>query len=589
MREPRRSAILGWAMAIMGVALLLRGWVLHEGYFYWDDFILASRAAREAPWSADLLLASHDGHVMPLAFLVTWIVTAVSPLGWGVAAASVLLLQALALVAVLRMLVILVGWRPVLLVPLAWFALGPLTLPAMAWWSAALNALPLQAAMAWAVGDAVLYARTGRRRWLASSVVVLVLGLGFFEKAVVVPAVALAALLLWARITGASRGALRRTWPMWLAQGLVLVAWLPFYWLAGARDAVWDGLGSYPRFLGRAVADGVVPALVGGPWQWERWQPSTPWADPPLALVIVALAVVAGVIALAAWRRQHALLVLGAVVLYVAATLVPVAAVRGGNGTAIEIVLSLRYLADSAVVIAIAIALVLVAPPRDPRRAMPMMLRSVSLALAGAVLVAGSTWTTIAFSRSWSDSPARAYMEGIRASTATGRAEILEQEVPWAVLGPVAYPMNLASGFLVPLRDRIVVTDSVTELRMITDDGAIVPAEVWWNRRIQPGPVPDCGHRITYSAPRRVPLDGAMIEHGWTAQLNYFASGSGSAMIRFDDDRGREVLFPVEAGLNTVYVRLVGSGDTLVLRTMEPGLEMCVGTGPVGVAVHSGE
>ncbi len=573
----------------MAVALLLRGWGLHEGYFYWDDFVLASRASREAPWSADLLLASHDGHVMPLAFLVTWIVTSASPLGWGLAAASVLLLQAVVLLAVLRMLVILVGWRPVLLVPLAWFALGPLTLPAMAWWSAALNALPLQAAMAWVVGDAVLYARTGRRRWLVSSVAVLVVGLGFFEKAIVVPAVALAALLLWSRVTGAAPGMLRRTWPMWLAHGLVLVAWLPFYYLAGARDASWDGVASYPRFLARAVVDGVVPALVGGPWRWERWQPSTPWADPPLVLAVVALAVVAGGIVLVGRRKRHSLLVLGAAMLYVAVTLVPVAAVRGGSGTAIEIVLSLRYLADSAVVIAIAIALVLVAPCRDPRRVPPLMLRPVSLAVAGAVLVAGSTWTTIAFSHSWSDSPARSYMEGIRAATGAGTVELLEQEVPWTVLGPVSYPMNLASEFLAPLRDRIVVRDSVTDLRMITDEGAIVPAEVWWNRRILPGPVPDCGHRITDSAPRRVPLDGAMIEHGWTAQLNYFASGPGNATIRFDGEPAREVVFPVEPGLNTVHVRIVGGGDTLLLRTLDPGLEMCVGTGPVGVAVHAGE
>ncbi|MBD8506339.1 hypothetical protein HT102_07580 [Hoyosella sp. G463] len=581
--------MLGCALAIIATALLLRGWVLHEGYFYWDDFILASRAAREAPWSAELLLASHDGHVMPLAFLVTWIVTAASPLGWGLAAASVLVLQALALAAVLRMLIILVGWRPILLVPLAWFALGPLTLPAMAWWSAALNALPLQAAMAWVVGDAVLYARTGHRRWLASSVVVLLVGLGFFEKAIVVPAVALAALLLWSRATGAGPGALRRTWPMWLAQGLVLVAWLPFYYLAGARDASWDGLASYPRFLARAITDGVVPALVGGPWRWERWQPSTPWADPPVVLVVVAVAAVAGGVVLAARRRQSSLLVLGSAGLYVAATLVPVAAVRGGSGTAIEIVLSLRYLADSAVVIAIAMALVLVAPRRVAHRARPTLVVPVSLAVAGAVFLAGSAWTTIAFSRTWSDSPARAYMEGIRASTGEGTVEILEQEVPWAVLGPVAYPNNLASGFLAPLDDRIVVTDSVTDLRMLTDQGAVVPAEVWWNRRILPGPVPDCGHRITDSAPRRVPLDGAMVEHGWTVQLNYFASGAGSATIRFDGEPGREVVFPVEPGLDTVHVRVVGSGGTLLLRTLEPGLEMCVGTGPVGVAVHSGE
>lgn len=81
-----------------------------------------------------------------------------------------------------------------------------------------------------------------------------------------------------------------------------------------------------------------------------------------------------------------------------------------------------------------------------------------------------------------------------------------------------------------------------------------------------------------------LPLDGPLIDWEWTAQLNYFASAAGVVEVGLDrsDDT---VTVPVEAGLNQVFVRLYGAGEAIRVRTATPGLELCVGAGPVGSVV----
>src|SRR5699024_6483928 len=74
------------------------------------------------------------------------------------------LLQLLAGAALARLLWVLLRGRPVLLAPLLLASVVPLGLPAATWWAAAVNALPLSAAMAWAAASTVRLAETGRRR-----------------------------------------------------------------------------------------------------------------------------------------------------------------------------------------------------------------------------------------------------------------------------------------------------------------------------------------------------------------------------------------------------------------------------------------
>ncbi|MEU4315829.1 hypothetical protein [Nocardia sp. NPDC024068] len=603
--HPARTVIV---IALVGIAaqLVLRGLVLAHGYFYWDDLILAGRAGSLPLYAPELLLHEHDGHFMPLAFAVSWLVTAIAPLEWGAAAAVTLLMQAAASLAVLRLLLVLLGPRRTMLVPLLFYLFGPLTLPAFAWWSAALNALPLQFALAWVAADALRLDRTGARRYAVSGVLVSAVALLFFEKAVVVPFVAFAVVVLARYVDGRGpgfRAVLRRGSVLWAGAAVVLAGWAVAYYAVVGLTHGEGGSGDIASMLPRAAWAGVVTALLGGPWGWERWVPSAPWAVAPDWTVWAAWGLVLVAVVWTIRARRVVWPVWVAAAVYLPAVQIPVVLMRAGPNTVDELMMSLRYLADASVVLTAAGALLLrafaptgtgVAGPggeAEPARAAgapatwwrgPLPVAAVAVAVA---FVLSSLWSTYSFTRIWSESPTKTYVTNATAEFARwDGAPLLEQEVPWTVLNPTAYPDNEASRVLSPVTPPGAFAEATGHLRMITDTGEFAEARVWWNRGIEPGPDPGCGYRIAGGAPVRLALDGPMIAHEWTAQLNYFADRDGEIAVGFDS--GHKAAVPLRAGLNTVYVRIAGSGSALLVQSRTPGLQVCIGTGPVGVASH---
>src|ERR1700742_4975616 len=178
---PYRVALA--AAALIAAQLAIRAVLAFGGYFYWDDLILVGRAGTFHLLSASYLFDDHDGHVMPAAYLVAGVISRLAPLNWVGPAISLVVLQLLASLALLRTLQVILGWRPVLLLPLTFALFTPLSVPAFAWWAAALNSLPMLAAMAWVCGDAVLLVRTGNQRYVVTGLLVYFGGLLFFEKA----------------------------------------------------------------------------------------------------------------------------------------------------------------------------------------------------------------------------------------------------------------------------------------------------------------------------------------------------------------------------------------------------------------------
>ncbi|WP_328397514.1 hypothetical protein [Nocardia sp. NBC_00416] len=587
-------AIVGAAICLIVLQLGVRGWVTASSYFYWDDLILSGRAGALPLLSGELLLHDHDGHFMPLAFAVSWLVTAVAPLNWSVTAAVMLLGQLVVSLAVLRMLLVLLGRRRAILVPLAFYLFCPLTLPAFAWWSAALNALPLQFALAWVIADAVLLDRTGRRRYAVSGIVVTAVGLLFFEKAVVVPFVAFAVVLLRRYVAGrrpAPREVLRRGQELWAGAVAVLALWTVFYLAAAGISAGEGGSADLAHMLPRAAWAGVVTALLGGPWGWERWVPSAPWAVAPDWAVWAAWGLLAVVVVLTIRARRVVWPVWAAAVVYIPAVQIPVVLMRAGPNTVDELMMSLRYLADAAVVLTAAGALILLAFARGGAAGAGRGGRGIRwrgpipATVVVALFAVSSLWSTYTFTRTWSEGPTRTYVTTVESGFAHwDGSPLLEQEVPWSVLNPTAYPENEASRVLSSVAPPGAFAAATDRLRMITDSGEFVDARVWWNRGISPGPEPGCGHRIVGDLPIRVALDGPMIAHEWTAQLNYFADRDATITVSFE--RGAKAEVPVRAGLNTAYVRVVGSGSALIVRNRTPGSLVCLGTGPVGVASY---
>ncbi|WP_163737829.1 hypothetical protein [Mycobacterium gallinarum] len=575
------------AVTLIAVQLVVRAVLAFSGYFYWDDLILIGRAGTQNLLSPGYLFDDHDGHVMPAAFLVAGGITRLAPLQWFLPALSLIVLQLLASLALLRALHVILGWRPVLLVPLTFALFTPMAVPGFAWWAAALNSLPMLAALAWVCGDAVLLVRTGNQRYAVTGLLVFVGGLLFFEKAAVIPfvAFAVAALLAYVTGTGSPMTVWRSGVRLWVSSLAVTAAWVAVY-LAVVDQKRWTLDWSMTwDLLARSVTHGIVPGLVGGPWDWQRWAPASPWGTPPVTVMVLGWVVLAAVVALTVVRKRRIGAVWLVAVGYAVACQIPIYLMRSSQFTALELAQTLRYLPDLVVVLALLAAVGLCAPNRegtewlDASRA-----RTGVIVVAVTAFVASSLYSTATFLTSWRDNPAQPYLQnaeaGLAAAAQRSSAAMLDQEVDPLVLQRVVGPENLASHMFALLQDRPEFGSATTDLRMLDSSGRLVDAKVTWVRSIVEGPQPQCGYLVQPDFPVRMPLDGPLLPADWTAEINYLANSDGSLTMSLTE--GVEVKVPVHPGLNRVFVRLPGAGDAIDVSANTAALSVCIASGPVG-------
>lgn len=569
------------AVGLIVAQLAIRGALAFGGYFYWDDLILIGKAGTHGLLSPSYLFDDHDGHVMPAAFLVAGAITRLAPLVWTWPAVSLVVLQLLASLSLLRALHAILGWRPVLLVPLTFALFTPLAVPGFAWWAAALNSLPMLAALAWVCADAILLVRTGNQRYAVTGALAYLGGLLFFEKAAVIPFVAFAVAALLCGVQPAWRAGLR----LWMASLALTAGWVALY-LAVVNQRRWSAdLSMTGDLLERSITHGIVPGLAGGPWRWDRWAPASPWAAPGPVVTALGWLVLIGVLVLSLIRKRRIGLVWLAAAGYVVACQVPIYLMRSSRFTALELAQTLRYFPDLVVVLALLAAVAFTAPNRessgwlDASRA-----RAAATAVAAALFLASSMYSTATFLTSWRDNPAEPYLKnaraGLAAAHAASDAPLLDQEVDPLVLQRVAAPENLASHMFALLRDRPEFDSATTQLRMLDSAGRLVPARVTWVRTIVPGPMPRCGYFAQPDRPARLILDGPLLPADWTVELNYLANSDGSMTLSLTE--GPDVKVPVHPGLNRVFARLPGAGDAITVRANTTALSLCTASGPVG-------
>ena len=576
------------AAALIAVQLAVRAVLAFGGYFYWDDLILIGKAGTHNLLAPSYLFDDHDGHVMPGAFLVAGTIIRLAPLNWTWPAVSLLVLQLLASLALLRTLYVILGWRPVLLIPFTFALFTPLAVPGFAWWAAALNSLPMLAALAWVCGDAILLVRTGNQRYAVTGVLVYFGGLLFFEKAAVIPFVAFAVTALLCHATGdRSLGSVwRASRRLWIAALVLTAAWIALY-LAVVNQQRWSSdLSMTGRLLMRSITHGIVPGLAGGPWHWDRWAPASPWATPPPSVMALGWLVLAAILAVSLVRKERIGPVWLIAVGYAVACQVPIYLMRSSKQTALELAQTLRYLPDLVVVLALLAAVALCAPNRQagPRRLDASPKRTAVVAVLAVLFAASSLYSTATFLTSWRDNPAQPYLRNARASLAAAHAAsdvpLLDQEVDPLVLQRVAAPENLASHLFALLRERPEFTSATTQLRMFDSSGRLIKARVTWVRTIAPGPMPQCGYFAQPDKPARMILDGPLLPADWTVELNYLANSDGSMTLKMT--QGPEVKVQVHPGLNRVFARLPGAGDAITVRANTTALALCLASGPVG-------
>ncbi len=584
----RTPSVAAAAVMLIGLQLVLRAALAFGGYFYWDDLILVGRAGTEALLSTDYLLADHDGHVMPGAFLLGGAITRAAPLVWAWPAVSLVILQVVASLALLRALHVILGWRPELLVPLCFALFTPLGVPGFAWWAAGLNCLPLTAAMAWVCADAILLQRTGNQRYAVTGVLAYLGGLLFFEKSAVIPFVAFTIVALLQYVRG-DRAAISTAWRggrrLWLASLGLTAAWAVLYVTVVDQKRWSSDLAMTWDLLARSVTHGIVPGLAGGPWQWQRWAPASPWATPGVTVMVLGWTVLAAALAVSMLRKER----IGPVWLvaagYAVACQVPIYLMRSSAFTALELAQTLRYLPDLVVVLALLAAVGFCAPNRPGSQwADASTRRTAVVVVCATAFVASSMFSTMTFLTSWQDNPTKPYLRNAIAGMAAAKAEspspMLDQDVDPLILQPVVGPQSLASHLFALITNRPDFAGATDRLRMLNSAGEVVGADVTWVRTITPGPRPQCGYFVAADEPVRMELNGPLLPAEWTAEINYLANTDGSVV--FSLPVGPETRVAVKPGLNRVYVRLSGAGESITVRAATAALTVCLAAGPVG-------
>ncbi|MGV1086907.1 MAG: hypothetical protein ACOYBX_02885 [Mycobacterium sp.] len=587
-RPARVPPVAAAALGLIALQLVVRAALAFGGYFYWDDLILVGRAGTQPLLSAAYLFTDHDGHVMPAAFLLGGVITRLAPLVWAWPALSLVVLQVLASLALLRVLHIILGWRPVMLVPLCFALFTPLGIPAFAWWAAALNSLPMLAAMAWVCGDAVLLVRNGNRHYAITAMLVFLGGLLFFEKAAVIPVVAFAVTALLAHVQGES-SACRMVWTrgrrLWIPALALTAAWAALYVLVvDQRRWSWD-LSMTWDLLRRSVTHGIVPGLAGGPWEWQRWAPASPWAVPPTTAMALGWAALAVAVAVSLLRKQRIAVVWLVAAGYALACQVPIYLMRSSAFTALELAQTLRYLPDLVVVLAMLAAVGFCAPNRPGSQWLDASPRRTAVVAGLAVcFVASSLVSTRTFAISWQDNPTKAYLQnatrGLAQAKSASPAALLDQEVDPLILQRVVGPESLTSHLFALITDRPDFARYTDRLRMLDSTGHVVDAKVTWTRRIVPGPRPQCGYFTQPDTPVQMPLDGPLLPAEWTAEISYLANTEGTMLLSLPV--GPETKVAVKPGLNRVFVRLSGAGDVITVRATTAAIALCLASGPVG-------
>ena len=78
----RTGPIIGVGLLIIVVSLVFRASMLSRAYFVEDDLLFVAGAS-DSGFTWDYLTRVHKGHLMPGAFALVWLLTAVAPYDWA--------------------------------------------------------------------------------------------------------------------------------------------------------------------------------------------------------------------------------------------------------------------------------------------------------------------------------------------------------------------------------------------------------------------------------------------------------------------------------------------------------------------------
>jgi hypothetical protein len=326
-----------------------------------------------------------------------------------------------------------------------------------------------------------------------------------------------------------------------------------------------------------------LSALAGGPWTWEGSGQSFSFAAPGIAEILVG-AVVAGVLLLAAWRRdRRALLLWASVAAYV---IVTVLLVSYGRFALFGDLFTVHYHYWSDLSIPLTLAVVLAARSVQLPRLVPV--------LALAAFVAGVVVSDAGFARTWAQNPAKAYF-------ATVTAE-LERAGPDVNLWDTAMPQPIVNALMPDIRLSPVLRMAGIPFRLqepgrepllVDETGKLRPAQfaVWSRGEPTSRSNPFCNLLLHGTEPLTIPLRSTQSQFAaadWFGKAAYFSNRENEVSIELLGADGKVAALPAArwpAGVGTVYFgpsrRITASA--VRLRSSDPATNLCVENLEIGL------
>jgi len=589
-------------VVLAGVALIVAqlGWkayLLSHFYFRQDDFWLLDDTMSRG-LSPGYLFTIIGGHLRPGGLVMFWLATRLSPYDWLIVSIMTLAGLAAAGAVLLRLLVLLFGTRPAILIPLIIFLFTPLTLPGLSFWTTVTDWLPLQLTVLAAVYAHVRYVRSGRTGHAIAAAGWLAAGLLFDEQGVLVPFLLFAltsAYLVPGRWPAAARRALLSFRRAWIIYGALTAGYLVLF-LIKLQTSVQQPVspehtGSLLTLAATMLRVGFVPAALGGPGHWLAPGGDFGFAAETSGVTQATWVLATLIVAVSLWYRRNALrswLILAGWLLL--ADFGPVAISRLTELPATLLGADLHYLADSAPVLALCVGLAFwpvigeenpyrVAPPRSA------LLPATAVTLTGVFLM-GSMWSGVSYLKETSSAKVRSYVA--TAGSALARARPGTVIVSGGTPGYVMFAGFLGqaaqtSRVLGPLARRpagirfvTAPAGSVTNLMMFDSQGRLRPALDVGATSVRPAGTACWPAR---SAATVIPLSSRVVRYGWIVRLWY--SGPATT-LRLQLGTGvSDVVLP--AGQRSVYVPVVGGGNAVVVRSLRQGPAACIWRLTVGL------
>jgi hypothetical protein len=575
----RRTVQAGIALVVLHLAF--RAWATWTSWFTGDDFAFIAHMTTDGTSIASAL-EPHGGHVMPAGMYLSWLSDAIAPYDYRFNAAVLLLLQVAADVGFLVLLLRLFGPRPGILPPLALYLCTVFTAPLAVWWAAGINQFALHVVLFWGLVGVVSYLRTRQPGGLVAATLLVLGGLLFYEKTLLVLGVfGIVALSYFA--SGSLFQRLRHVLVTYRAGvatfGALAVAYIAFYSVVGLNFN--PGKGGNDA-LGEVASNMVVqagpPGLVGGPLAWTHVEPGSLPA-PGNLLVLASVAVIALVVAEVHRARLRSLRGWLVPAYFLLADVVLVTAARASL-VGPRVALDYRYEAELGAAAAIGLALATL-PLRGAVETVEARGRSRLVdhprrvaALTALVAVLG-TVSTVQYVTRWQDDlKAKAWFDRLLPTIERTDAplSLVDRPVPDYVVSPLEYPDNKLSHLLVSLRDEAAFVEVATdELYAVDDEGHVRPAGIEPARSARPGPKAGCGYSIG-ARDVSIPLDGEVGFGGLWVRIGYLSSGRSPVVVSAGDASYSTV---IEPGVHALYVAAGDSFDSVEVSRLTAGVTMC--------------